>query len=430
MGDPRRVNRLTQVIINLSAQPTASIPIAASGWAEVKATYRLLANEHLDPLKLLECHANKSLERAESHRVVLCLQDTTELDFSSQPGIAGLGRLNYEARQGMYVHPTLMVTPEGQVLGVTDAWIWSRKPKGEEDICESQRWIEGYGIVADRAQSLPNTRFVYVTDREADIKAVLEEARRRDYAADYLIRAKHNRNLAGGEKLWNSVEKQDPLGDMKFILEANGQRPARKVRQTLYAQRVELPTKKGEEALETTIIVAREVNPPEGEKPIIWRLLTNRLVETLEQASEMVDWYRRRWLIEIFFRVLKSGCRVESLQLSSKERLERALVIYLIIGWRILHVVTTGQACPNLPCDVVFDPEEWQAAWMAKYRRKPPQKTPSLGEMVLIIASFGGFLARKGDGFPGTKALWEGMEKVRHYAIGIEIGKMIYANSE
>ena len=216
MGDPRRVNRLTQVIINLSAQPTASIPIAASGWAEVKATYRLLANEHLDPLKLLECHANKSLERAESHRVVLCLQDTTELDFSSQPGIAGLGRLNYEARQGMYVHPTLMVTPEGQVLGVTDAWIWSRKPKGEEDICESQRWIEGYGIVADRAQSLPNTRFVYVTDREADIKAVLEEARRRDYAADYLIRAKHNRNLAGGEKLWNSVEKQDPLGDIEI----------------------------------------------------------------------------------------------------------------------------------------------------------------------------------------------------------------------
>ena len=97
-------------------------------------------------------------------------------------------------------------------------------------------------------------------------------------------------------------------------------------------------------------------------------------MDTLEQASELIDWYRRRWLIEIFFRILKSGCRVESLQLSSVDRLERAIMIYLIIGWRILHVVTTGQACPNLPCDVVFDPEEWQAAWTVKYRQKPPQQ--------------------------------------------------------
>jgi hypothetical protein len=141
----------------------------------------------------------------------------------------------------------------------------------------------------------------------------------------------------------------------------------------------------------------------------------------------MINWYRRRWLIEIFFRVLKSGCRVESLQLSSVDRLERAIMIYLIIGWRILHVVTTGQACPNLPCDVVFDPEEWQTAWTVKYRCKPPQETPKLGEMVRIIAGFGGFLGRKSDGFPGTKALWEGMEKVRCYALGIEIGRAVYA---
>lgn len=94
-------------------------------------------------------------------------------------------------------------------------------------------------------------------------------------------------------------------------------------------------------------------------------------------------------------------------------------MIYLIIGWRILHVVTTGQACPNLPCDVVFDPEEWQAAWTVKYRQKPPQQPPKLGDMIRIIAGFGGFLGRKSDGFPGAKTLWEGMEKVRHYALGI-----------
>jgi hypothetical protein len=104
-----------------------------------------------------------------------------------------------------------MVTPEGQALGVIDAWTWTRKAKGEDDIKESHRWIEGYGIVADRAQSQPNTRFVTVADRKADIQELMEEARRRDYAADYLIRAKHNRNLVGGEKLWDSIASQEPL---------------------------------------------------------------------------------------------------------------------------------------------------------------------------------------------------------------------------
>ncbi len=110
---------------SLAAQPTASIPLATAGWADAKACYRLLANDHVEPLKILACHADNSVARAGAFPVVLCLQDTTELDFSSQPVIADLRRLNYQARQGMYVHPTLMVTPEGQALGVIDAWTWT-----------------------------------------------------------------------------------------------------------------------------------------------------------------------------------------------------------------------------------------------------------------------------------------------------------------
>ena len=91
--------------------------------------------------------------------------------------------------------------------------------------------------------------------------------------------------------------------------------------------------------LTVTAILAREEQPPAGEKPIEWRLLTNRTAETLDAVVELIDWYRRRWLVEIFFRILKSGCRVEALQLGTLERLERALVIYLIIAWRILHLV-------------------------------------------------------------------------------------------
>lgn len=420
--------RLIKLTESLATQPSASIPIAASGWSETKAAYRLLENEHLEPLEILGCHSRKTEERARSHAVVLCLQDTTELDFSSQPGIAGLGRLNYEARQGMYVHPTLMVTPDGQALGVIDAWMWARKPKGEEDVKESIRWKEGYAIVADMAERVPDTRFAYVGDREADLWELIQEAYQRQHVADYLVRAKHNRKLEEkDQKLWESVASTTALGQIEFTLEANGERKARQVRQTLYAQRVKLKKQRKNDAdLEVTIILAQEETPPEGQKPIVWRLLTNRLVETLEQAAEMVDWYRRRWLIEIFFRILKTGCRVESLQLSRIERLERALAIYLIIAWRILHVVTTGQQCPELPCDVVFDTEEWQAAWIVKHRSKPPETPPQLGEMVRLIAGFGGFLGRKHDGFPGAKAIWEGMEKVRHYAVGIEVGKAVF----
>jgi hypothetical protein len=105
-----------------------------------------------------------------------------------------------------------------------------------------------------------------------------------------------------------------------------------------------------------TAILAREEQPPTGQQAVAWRLLTNREADTLGAVVALIDWYRRRWLAEIFFRILKSGCRVEALQLGTLERLERALVIYLIIAWRILHLVTWGRHCPNLPCEVVFDP--------------------------------------------------------------------------
>ena len=134
------------------------------------------------------------------------------------------------------------------------------------------------------------------------------------------------------------------------------------MRQTLYCEAVALPAHHGHPAVPVTAILAREEHPPVGEKAIEWRLLTNRTAETLELAVELIDWYRRRWLVEIFFRIWKSGCRVEALQLATLERLERALVIYLIIAWGILYLATWGRDCPNLPCDVVFDPEEWQAA--------------------------------------------------------------------
>jgi len=429
LGDARRTRRLIRLMDDLSAQPTGSIPLASGGWAETKAAYRLLDNDALDWREILEVHTQHTAERMQGCRFVLCIQDTTELDFTSQPGIAGLGRLSYEAQHGLYLHPTLAVTPEGVALGVIDAWMWARGPKDDPQVKESTRWVEGYAIVADWAEQTSDTRLVYVADREGDVRALMDEAARRGHPADWLVRAQHNRNTAPGEKLWDGLIQSEPLGEVEFTLAAAPARPARRVQQTLYREKVTLPQSKSAPAVTVTAILAREEHPPAGEKVIEWRLLTNRTAETLEAVVELIDWYRRRWLIEIFFRIFKSGCRVEALQLGTLERLERALVIYLIIAWRILHLVTWGRDCPNMPCDVVFDPEEWQAAWIVAHRHPPPETPPPLGQMVRLIARFGGFLGRKHDNHPGPKAIWEGMQKVRAFAIALEAGRAAYTGA-
>ena len=427
LGDARRTQRLIKLVDDLSAQPTGSIPLACGGWPETKAAYRLLDNPAVEWREILEVHTTRTVERMAGQPVVLCIQDTTELDFTSQPGIAGLGRLSYEAQHGMYVHPTLAVTPAGVALGVLDAWMWARKPKDQPDLKESTRGVEGYEIVADLAETVPDTRLVYVADREGDIRALIDVAARRGTPADGLIRSKHNRKTTTGAKLWDRLAQSAPLGEVEFTLPAAPDRPARLVRQTLYRQVVTLPAHHGQPAVTVTAILAREEQPPAGQTAIEWRLLTHRTAETLEAVVELIDGYRRRWLVEIFFRIWKSGCRVEALQLGTLERLERALVIDLIIAWRILHLVTWGRDCPNLPCDVVFDPEEWQAAWIVAHRCPPPETPPPLGQMVRLIAGFGGFLGRKHDGHPGPKAIWEGMQKVRAFAIALEARQVAYA---
>jgi len=427
LGDARRTQRLIKLVDDLSAQPTGSIPLACTGWAETKAAYRLLDNPATEWREILEVHTTRTVERMVGQPVVLCIQDTTGLDFTSQPGIAGLGRLSYEAQHGMYVHPTLAVTPAGVALGVVDAWMWARKPKDQPDVKESRRWVEGYEIVADWAATVPDTRLVYIADREGDLRALIDAAARRGTPADWLIRSKHNRKTTTGEKLWDRLAQSEPLGEVEFTLPAAPDRPARRVRQTLYRQAVTLPAHHGQPAVTVTAILAREEHPPTGQPAIEWRLLTNRAADTLEAVVELVDWYRKRWLIEIFFRILKTGCRVEALQLGTLERLERAVVLYLIIAWRILHLVTWGRDGPNLPCDVVFDAEEWQAAWIVAHRTQPPETPPPLGQMVRLIASFGGFLGRKHDGHPGPKAIWEGMQKVSAFAVAFVATRAAYA---
>jgi hypothetical protein len=126
--------------------------------------------------------------------------------------------------------------------------------------------------------------------------------------------------------------------------------------------------------------------------------------------------------MEMFFNSLKNGCKVEALQLSAMPRIERARALFMMVAWRIGYLMRLGRTCPERDCEVVFEREEWQAAWRVAGKPLPP-KPPSLNDAIRLIASFGGFLGRKGEGEPGAKSLWQGLQRVMDFAIGIRAAR-------
>lgn len=409
LGDARRNERAKAMLTRLAESPTVSIPHACRGWAETLGAYRFLENPAFEWRDILQPHWDCTLDRMREHAVVLCIQDTTGLDFNGQE-ISGLGPLNYEAQRGMYLHPTYAVSTDRVGLGVLDAWMWTREPKdadGERGgVKESARWIEGYERVAEHALDLPGTRLVYVADREADITALMQRADELGAPADWLIRSTHNRSLDGGEKLWPKVLKTGMVGEIQFVMAAREGQKARTVKQALHMKRVTLRC-----GLAVTCVIAREIDPPAGVKPVEWRLLTNRVPGCRDDLVELIDWYRARWEIEMFFHVLKNGCRVEALQLAAVDRIERALALFMIVAWRIAYLMRLGRTCPDLDAAMFFDPDEIHGAYLLMNKRRP-KGVPKLNEVLRLVAQTGGFLARKGDGEPGAKTIWEGLQRV------------------
>jgi hypothetical protein len=434
LGDERLNRRLELVLRGIAGQPEKSIPAALGGWGETQAAYRFLDNEKVTPEKVLSPHRQASLERVRQHPVVLCVEDTTELDFTSKPQTEGLGPLNYEGTRGIHVHPMLGVTPEGLCLGVLDFCRWVRDPEdhGGKDRKhrlarpleekESLRWVEGIEKVQELQGQVGETRLVYVADRDSDLFELFEAAEQG--RADWLIRAAQDRAVVGGGLIWAKVGQSPSLGEVEFDLSPARGRRARRVVQSLHAARVQLrppyrPDKKLK-AVEVTAILAREDNPPAGEDPIDWLLLSNLPVESFEDAHEKIRWYLCRWQIEVFFRILKSGCKVEQLQLQSRERIEVALALYLIVAWRVLFLSRLGRTVPDLSCEAAFAPQEWKAVYIVSKRKKPPATPPRLLEVLVLVAALGGFLARKGDGPPGPKAIWIGLQRTRDFVIALE----------
>lgn len=315
LGD-RRLNRRAQRLAQqLGEKPTLSIPAACGGWGETRAAYRLFDHPAVSAEAVLAPHRACTEERLRAYPRVLCIQDTTELDYTTKKdSIVGLGPLNYETRWGLYLHPTLALTPERVPLGLLEAYTWVREPgslgQGKDpnrrlEEKESVRWVDGFARVNALAELLSETRLTYIADREGDLYDLFVEAPCPERGADWLVRVQHaDRLLTDGRKLRAVIDAAPVLTEISFERPAANGRRARTVHQQIKAVRVTLkpPARPDRTLVEVTVtaLLATEPHPPADEDPLDWLLLTNLTIDTPEQAIEKLAWYLCRWQIEIY----------------------------------------------------------------------------------------------------------------------------------
>ena len=454
LGDKRLNVRAKKLLNLLGSNPSLSIPASCKGWAETKAAYRFFDNELVSEDKIFECHRQSTLERIKDCPVVLFIQDTTTLNYSGQKDREDVGPIQRDSSRGLFLHPTIAVTPERQCLGVVNYHHWyreelARKSPSERSYInhskpitekESYRWLESYKNASSVAQQLPNTKIINVADREGDIYDIYQEAHSEFTRADWLIRAHFNRMVKGDKeksipnKLKENVKASGVIGTLEFEISSAKSRKKRLVKQEIYLKEVVmLPSarkkKSGSLPAKTIVIIASEIDAPANEKPIEWILLTSVKITTLEEAKEVIQWYICRWQIEIYFKILKSGCKIEKLQLTNEKRYSACLALYLVVAWRILFVTMLGREYPNLDCDCVFDTFEWQTAYIVANKKKPPSKPPKLNEMIKIIARLGGFLGRTSDGDPGPSVIWKGLRSMYEYIKAREVLEKVYGHT-
>ena len=291
---------------------------------------------------------------------------------------------------------------------------------------KSRRWIDGYRDIGRAAAWLTRrTRLISVMDREADFFDLFREWRQ-DPRVEILVCAKHNRKLDDkqGGKLFEVLAGGEADGHVEMRIEGLTERPkasrkpARPARRKRLAscelryRRLSLPpTRKRGKPVSLCGVHLVETDPPEGEKPVQWSLLTSLEVSSAEQAEEVVEHYLQRWRIEDYFRVLKSGCGAQRLRFRTAVRLQRAIAILSVIAWRLMVLTLLGREVPELEAELLFTAAELD--FLRDYAREHGLPAPdSLGAAMRMVAHFGGHRGRKHDHPPGHQIIWRGYNKL------------------
>lgn len=417
----------------LSEHPGESVPQASENASESQSIYRFWANEQVSAKAILLSHRPSVVERANAQTVVLAIQDTTDLDFTSLKQTSGLGFINQTNQQGIKVHSCLAVSGEGEPLGLLHQHTWNRQERagkrGERRKKatrekESQRWLDT--LKAAESGIDPSVCLVHMGDREADIYDLFVQPRA--LGSQLLIRVEHNRKVQHElDYLIPTLEQAAVMGQQTIELERNPERPARQATLTVRGMQVTLEVprhhKQPKQCQSVTLnfLLVEEATLPTEGKPIRWLLLTTLPINSFEQAWQCVRWYALRWRIERFHFTLKSGCRIEQLQLETAPRLLKALATYSIVAWRLMWLTYCARLSPDDACTTVLQPAEWKLLRRKFEPKNRSKKPPTLRQAVRWIAQLGGFLARKGDGEPGLKTLWRGIGVLHHLLEGAQL---------
>jgi len=434
---------LRKILARLSHQPTGSIPEVTASASEAQSIYRFWSNPKVSAAAILNGHIAGTLSRIQPSQSVLAIQDTTDLDFTRHPATEGLGYINQTSQQGVKVHTTFAVSGAGEPLGLLGQDCWVREtpptPKKERPAAErnankpieqkeSNRWL--VGLRASEAAVPASRHLVHVGDREADIFELFAQPRGAN--SDVLIRAKSNRKLNNETgKLFDAVARSPVLGEVSITVRRSPQRGERHARLTLRARSVRLEVPEhlpkqqlGLRSIAINILLVEETTPPDdGGKPICWRLLTTLPLDSVEQACQCVQWYSYRWLIERFHYTLKSGCKMEALQLRSCERLLNALATYSIVAWRLMAMTYRSRLTPDVSCEVLFSAPEWRLLRRKFNPKSRAKRPPTLQQAMIWLARLGGFANRKGDGPPGIKTLWRGYAQLSTLLEGVQLAR-------
>jgi hypothetical protein len=424
-GDKRRTKRMVKLAMQVAAKPDASTPKQTESWADCKAAYRLFDQPGVTFDAVIAPHCASS--RKVGPGVWLVINDTTELNYGYDRELPGVGRVGTGDAQGFYLHTGMIVSADrDELVGLAAQELYARPLEKIPRVSSARRKklareTDIWGRVIDQVAEPPaEARFVHVCDRGADNFDVYCHLLKNH--AGWVIRAAQLKRVVrdadGREGSLNQVIRRQPvLGSYELDVRANNDQPARTAKMEVRCAEIVMPRPKsgvsrfvcesGVHTIGMWVVEVREVNPPKGVEGLRWVLLTSEKVESFDDAWRVVEWYEKRPLVEEYHKCLKTGCRVETRQYQTGDRLAPVIGLLSILAIRLLQLKMIARDKPECPAAKVV-PAEWLAALPQLTKHRKPIE--AVRDFFRSLASLGGFLGRKGDGEPGWQTIWHGLE--------------------
>jgi hypothetical protein len=447
LPDARLDKRLHHLVEQLAKGVGRSIPWACQDWAAVKAAYRFFANDRVSEEQILAGHFLATRERVpRGEELFLVVHDTTEFSYRREDmaavGLVSKGSVRKDAQGrpvyfttcGINLHSSLAVTLEGLPLGLTAVRFSSRREfKGRKarrkahnapiEEKESMRWLEN--LRSSTALLGQPQRSVHVGDQESDIFDLFAAAQQ--MGTHFLIRTRADRLADGGPETVAEAVGRSPRRGRYHIAVRNRKGEETEAVLEIRYRRMRLQTPKGKKKRYpdqmVTVIEAREQEMPPDRERIDWKLITDLAVNSRREAVEKVQWYALRWKIEVFHKILKSGCRAEDARLRTASRLTNLLAVFCILSWRVFWLTMTNRIDPEADPELVFTDLELRILdRLVKDKPTAQTQKPLLSHYLIKLARLGGYLARNADPPPGNETIWRGLTRLVDIQLGVIMG--------